>query len=138
MAYYQETSDANFFSLVHHVLESHKPTADADRRERNRHDYTCRQFIAPYVGGRLPKQNDFRAVECQDLSPTGFSFVEAELPKHEHLIVALGKAPYIFVSAEIVHSDLMEINGKAACLVGCRFLSRIKGVVYGYQLGDDD
>jgi hypothetical protein len=135
MKYHQETSDANFFSLVHHVLESNRLVTNADRRESDRHEFPCRQFIAPYVGGSLPKQTEFRLVRCQDLSPSGFSFLAAEPPDCEYLVVALGKCPYIFVSAHVVHCATQLIDREEPFVVGCRFVARIKGIVYGHHLG---
>ncbi len=136
MPYHQETSDANFFALVHHVLESNRPVTNADRRGNDRHEYACRQFIAPYVGGNLPKQIEFRLVRCQDLSPSGFSFLAAEPPDCEYLVVALGSCPYIFVSAHVVHAAAQLIDGVELFAVGCRFVARIKGIVYGQRLGE--
>ena len=137
MAYFQETSDANFFALVHHVLESRQLGADGGkRREARRHEFLCHQFVAPYVGGVLPQQTEFRRVLCHDLSPSGFSFIEASPPDCDLLIVALGSAPYIFVSAQVVHQEPIEVDGQNLFLMGCHFVARVKGAIYGHRLGD--
>jgi hypothetical protein len=139
MVHYQETSDANFFALVHHVLESRHAVSDAGRpREHHRHEFLCHQFIAPYVGGVLPKQTDFRRVLCHDLSPSGFSYLESTPPECDFLIVALGSAPYIFVSAQALHHEPIEVDGQTMYLMGCRFVARIKGVLYGHRLGESE
>ncbi len=134
MLSHHDTSDAEFFSLVHHVLESSNSIA-TERRGDNRHDFVSEQFVAPYVGGRLPEKGDFRRVRFQDLSPGGFSFFERQPLKCEFLVVALGDAPFIFISAQIVRHRVTEFAGEAGYLVGCRFVARIKGVDYGHQLG---
>ena len=136
MTLHRETSDANFFSLVHNVLENARPLTGSDRREGDRHEFACEQYIAPYVGGVLPKQTDFRLVRCQDLSPNGFSFLTAELPECEYLVVALGTCPYIFMSAHVVHCASQWIAGVEVFNIGCRFVARIKGIVYGHRLGE--
>lgn len=136
MPYHRKTSDADFFALVHHVLESHPSAATGERRVTDRRDYACQQFIAPYVDGNLPKQSEFRLVRCLDLSPTGFSFLTPRVPTSEYLVVALGSAPYIFVSACVAHCTSQQVDNRRMFLVGCRFVARIKGIVYGHNLGE--
>lgn len=135
MSYHRETSDADFFSLVHHVLESNRSAA-GDRRISDRRTYACQQYIAPYINGNLPKQSEFRLVRCLDLSPSGFSFLTPHVPTSEYLVVALGSAPYIFVSACVVHCTSQQYENRRMFLVGCRFVARIKGAVYGNKLGE--
>jgi hypothetical protein len=137
MQNYKETPDVDFFGLVHHVLEGCHPAASAERRGSNRREYSCHQFIAPYIDGRLPQPSAFRSVRCQDLSPCGFSFLEPSLPECEYLVVALGAVPYIFLSARVVHHVAQESAGEPLFLIGCRFVARIKGVVYGRRLGQE-
>lgn len=139
MVQFQETSDANFFALVHHVLESRPTAPDTGRaREHRRHEFLCRQFIAPYVGGVLPTQADFRRVLCHDLSPSGFSYIETTPPDCDFLIVALGSAPFIFVSAQLLRHEPIEVDGQTMYLMGCRFVARIMGVPYGHRLGESE
>ncbi len=127
---YRESADANFFALVHHVLEA-SISADVDRRDNRRRGFSCLQFIAPYVDGRMPTQSEFRRVLCRDLSPTGFSFVSNDPPDSEYLVVALGAAPFIFVSAQIVHHWPDEAEGKPVWIAGCRFIARINTPEFG-------
>jgi hypothetical protein len=126
----RESADANFFALVHHVLDA-SLAADTDRRDNRRRGFSCLQFVAPYIDGRMPTQSEFKRVLCRDLSPTGFSFVASDPPNTEYLVVALGAAPFIFVSAEIVHQWPDEAEGKPVWIVGCRFVSRIKTPEFG-------
>lgn len=127
---YQDCSDASFFSLVHHVLEAARPEETDERRDRTRREYTVTQWIAPYRDGRLPRRSDFRPVPCHDLSPGGFSFYAATPCPDEYLVVALGKAPYIFVSAAVVHQRPTQTEAGEIMLVGCRFISRIRQPSY--------
>ena len=131
----RQESDINFFALVHHVLEANRPEVPQDRRDNGRKDYGCLQFIAPYRDGQLPAAADFEPVKCRDLSPTGFSYLANEPPQHEYVVVALGQAPFIFVSAAIRHHKLKAIDGSLAYHVGCKFIARINEPSFGRELG---
>lgn len=131
---YQETSDANFFALVHHVLEQHRDTRD-EKREHNRFAFSALQFVAPYRDGRLPRREDFQHVVCHDISPAGFSYVSAKPPECEFLIAALGAAPFLFLSARVAHERPLVVVGRTFRLVGCRFLTRLRDVEFGPMLG---
>ncbi len=122
---HREHSDATFFSLVHHVLEASKTEQDQERRDNKRHQFSCTQLLAPYRDGRMPGQEQFQHIRCHDLSPTGFSFYSAEPYVEKDLIVALGKIPFIFISAEVVHQRPVDLDGEQVLLVGCRFIARI-------------
>jgi len=122
---HREYSDATFFSLVHHVLEAGKVEQDTERRDNQRHQFSCMQLVAPYRDGRMPSQAEFQHIRCHDLSPTGFSFYSPEPYVEKDLIVALGKAPFIFISAEVVHQRPVDLDGEQMLLVGCRFIARI-------------
>ena len=128
---YQEYSDASFFSLVHHVLEAARPVEVDERRDNQRRAFTLVQLIAPYHDGRLPRESDFRPVRCHDLSPTGFSFYADASCPDEYLVVALGAAPPIFVSAVVVHQRPVQVEGREVLLVGCRFMTRLTQPGFG-------
>ena len=119
----QTNADANFFSLVHHVIQA--AHGEDDRRGNDRRTYCCQQWIAAY-SGELPKKAEFRQVQCHDLSPGGFSFLADTAPETDNLVVALGKHPHLFVIAQIVHWDWKMIDGREVAVVGCRFVSRIE------------
>ncbi len=70
--------------------------------------------------------------------PADFHFLEPAPPECDFLIVALGSAPYIFVSAQIVHEESIDVDGQTMSLMGCRFVARIKGVLYGHRLGEQE
>jgi hypothetical protein len=121
----QETTDADFFALVHHVLEAQNREPGVDRRDNRRQPYSQLQYVAPLGDERLPKAEDFAEILCYDLSPTGFSFLAAEPPHFEHLVVALGVANYTYVTAAVVHQQLLGLDGPSPYLIGCRFISRL-------------
>ena len=131
---YQETSDANFFALVHHVLEKHRDQSE-DQRRHNRFAFTALQFVAPYRDGRLPRREDFQRVLCHDISPAGFSYVSAKPVDCEFLIAALGAAPFLFLTAQVEHEQPLVVHGRGFRLVGCRFISRLREIDYGPVLG---
>ena len=121
----QETTDADFFALVHHVLEAQNREPGAERRDNRRQPYSRLQYIAPLGDGHLPIAADFEQILCYDLSPTGFSFLAAGPPHVEHLVVALGVATYTYLTAAVVHQQLLEVDGQSQYLIGCRFISRL-------------
>jgi len=117
-----QTDDASFFALVHDVLGGEKPRAE----RAPRHAFNCLQLIAPVIDGeQLPDQSQFKSVECQDLSPTGFSYISDEPPPHWGLVVALGRVPFIFLTAQIVRHQAIGMPGQERYVVGCRFTGRI-------------
>lgn len=131
---YQETSDANFFALVHHVLEQQQGRT-GDRREHNRFAFAALQFVAQYRDGHLPRREDFQRVLCHDISAAGFSYVSAQEPDCEFLIAALGAAPFLFLTAQVEHERPLLVLGRTFRLVGCRFVTRLRDVDYGPVLG---
>lgn len=50
--------------------------------------YNAIQRIAPFVDGHFPEFSMFCEVECEDISATGFTFLSAELPTYESVILA--------------------------------------------------
>jgi hypothetical protein len=120
-----ETADADFFALVHHVLEAQDRDPSTNRRDNRRRRYSRVQFIAPLGDVRLPVADDFEQILCYDLSPSGFSFLVTEPPSSERLVVALGEGTYIYVTAAVVHQQLLELQGQSRYLIGCRFISRL-------------
>ena len=119
----QPNTDANFFSLVHHVIQA--AHGGSDRRGNDRRTYRCEQWIAPY-SGEVPTTAEFRCVQCHDLSPGGFSYLADGPPESDNLVVALGKHPYLFVVAQILHSDWQTVDGREVAVVGCRFVEKIE------------
>jgi hypothetical protein len=119
------SADSNLFSMIHALLEEQSPAGLVERRSGDRRAYACAQLVAPYDGWTLPKQADFRLVQCQDLSPTGFSFVSKRHPEYEYLVIALGAVPFTFFSAQIMHARPTGAAPGAPYVVGCKFLNRL-------------
>ena len=61
-----------------------------DRRVSTRLRFPHKQYVAPYHGGCLPSRVSFKEVACQDISPTGFSFLSSQPPDFESLVVRWG------------------------------------------------
>jgi hypothetical protein len=120
----QSASDAGFFSLVHDVLAA-ETQQQCDRRDELRQNYDCVQLIAPYEAGHLPAASEFRRVHCQDLSPGGLSYVDNQLPNTKSVLVLLGPAPFIFLTAEVAHHTVAQTDNGKEYLIGCRFTGRI-------------
>lgn len=118
--------DAALFSTIHTLLEEQQHPVQVEHRQGGeRRPFTCSQLMAPYDGWTLPKQSDFRLVECHDLSPSGFSFLSPERPEYEHLVIALGEIPFTFFSAQVMHARAAVPKPGNPYLVGCRFLHRL-------------
>lgn len=118
------TEDSRLYELVHEAL-SHGTRDRVERREGDRGDFACVQLVAPYAGGPLPDQADFCHVDCCDLSTSGFSFVTETAPETDRLVVALGRAPFQFFIAEIVHRKPLVSEARRAYRVGCQFRQRL-------------
>ena len=131
-----ENADANFFSLVHHILEATRHQEDDDRRTEHRQRYAALQYMAPYRDGRLPVEAKFEQILCRDLSPSGFSYLAEEFPACEHLVVALAGDGFLFLTAQVMRRKQVQLKNKAMWLVGCRFLSRLENCgLDGSKLG---
>jgi hypothetical protein len=117
--------EAELFQTISELLAEQSALRGDDRREGTRRSYDCIQLLAPYDADVLPKQDDFRQVQCRDLSPSGFSFIAHRQPTTDHVVVALGAVPFKFFVAKIVHSGRSENTLGEDYLVGCRFVRRL-------------
>ena len=118
-------AEANLFSMIHALLDEQAPVGVVERRAGDRRAYACPQLLAPYDGWTLPRQSEFRLVQCQDLSPSGFSFVSKRRPDYEYLIIALGSVPFSFFSAQVMHAKTTSALPAGLYVVGCKFLNRL-------------
>ena len=118
-------SNANLFSMIHALLDEQESIGAVERRGGDRRAYACPQLLAPYDGWTLPKQSEFRLVQCQDLSPSGFSFVSKRRPEYEYLVIALGAVPFTFFSAQVMHAQTTAAASGTSYVVGCKFLNRL-------------
>jgi len=122
---YRETEDSELFTLIHEVLRANGMLDDDERREAQRAAYQCFQFVAPYDGGTLPEQALFAKVPCHDLSASGFSYLAWEPPSTSRVVVALGRAPFKFFFARVMHHTLLDEGDAPRYVVGCRFVGRL-------------
>ena len=124
-------ADISFYALVHHVLEaSREDDAAAERRTGRRRSYSCLQWIAPYIDGKLPAADEFRRVQCVDLSSSGFSYLTDDSADYEYVVVALGSPATHFLSGEIVRRTAVPHEGKNCVRMGCRFVARLDEASY--------
>lgn len=114
--------DSQLLDTLYAILREGK---GAERRSRDRRSYRCVQMIAPYDGNRLPVAEEFVHIQCHDISQGGFAFLSTEPPAFDHLVLALGRVPFTFVIAHVLHFVPVEEAGETYYLVGCRFLQRI-------------
>jgi hypothetical protein len=99
---------------------------NAERRQRPRRSYPYSQRIAPIVQGRLPSEQDFREIECNDIAAGGFSFFATQTPISDSLVVALGAAPKTtYLTAQVAHITRLTRNGRRMYLIGCSYTGRI-------------
>jgi len=98
-----------------------------DNRSSSRQTFGVEQQIARLVHGVLPTPDAFHSVRCADISPAGFAFYQATRPDFEELVVALGLPPdLVYMTARVVHTELIELCGHLAFRVGCRFTGQLQ------------
>ncbi|HVX15736.1 MAG TPA: GGDEF domain-containing protein [Pirellulales bacterium] len=92
-----------------------------------RQPYNERQYIAPYNGaGPLPEPEEFRAVQCHDLSAGGMAFICDEPPDFQKFVVRLGNAgETYYVVARIANVADVGSAARPRYRVGCSFLERV-------------
>ncbi len=110
----------------HHPAERRPGKPGKEKRGSPRREYPYRQIVAPVVDGRLPSRNHFFAVQCKDISASGFAFLLDFLPDFETLVAALGRPPALsYFTARVMRVAQLEYDGSTRYLVGCRFLTRL-------------
>ena len=100
---------------------------DTERRRFPRAAFRGVERIAPYVNGRFPQQNEFRQVQCHDISVGGFSFFMSHPPLVQTLVVALiinGQTKYL--TAHVVRSVATITDEGLKFLIGCSFTGRLQ------------
>jgi hypothetical protein len=89
---------------------------------QNRRKSDNRQRIAPFVDGQFPDAEMFHAVDCEELSPQGFTFLVEERPSYDAVLLALGEErERSYTSASVKHCR--NIGNEAAPMyrVTCQF-----------------
>ncbi len=143
--------DANFYCLIHQMLETQRGGSILDRRTEKRLPFQAAQRIARWDGSQFPSDDQFIPVECRDLTRKGFSFLFSGEPRFSSLVVEFGVPPHaLYVAAQIVRAvpmlrlpsgELKPVNsvetpadplgshgeqGVPMYLVGCRFIRRLR------------
>jgi hypothetical protein len=142
--------DANFYRLIHRMLETPRDGQGPERRSASHRAYLTAQRIARWDGSRFPDESQFVPIQCRDLTRSGFSFLASTEPRFTTLVVEFGVPPHVlYVAAQVLRSipvtrdpsgavtqvidghDPVQRPG-APCdrseqlfLVGCRFTRRL-------------
>lgn len=96
-----------------------------ERRRRQRRAFPYCQAIAPVLDGNLPKSDQFRNVECHNITAGGFAYLSENPPESNLLVIALGTPPQLtHLIAQVVHSTPTTHNGKPMYLNGCSYTGR--------------
>jgi len=122
----QLDADAALYAEITELLNEQRILLGSDRRSDDRRSYECSQLVAPYDGGTIPGQDEFRQERCNDLSASGFSFICGRRPATSKVVVALGQVPFLFYIADIVHVHEVETEHGHEFFVGCSFVNRVE------------
>ena len=129
--FFQKAQDAAFYDMVHEMVHNNQLLQDAtqaqspghERRTEDRFPYPYTQLVAPYDGGRLPDQSEFRHVQCQNISTRGFSYFDTSRPTYNQVVMLFGRIPFRIFTAEVRH--VRKTSRPDLVLVGCRILARL-------------
>ena len=119
--------DGDFFSLVHDLLREQEEASTDERREHDRRQYALLQLVAPYVPGKPLPPGDFDKRMFDDLSETGFSYFAPRPPDTAQVAVALGVAPFTFLTADVVNRAEVDGPDGTRYRIGCHFNGRLDG-----------
>ena len=113
------------------VLQASRPFGElpqppnVERRKRPRRSYPYLQKIAPVIGGKLPDQDDFGNVQCNDIAAGGFAYFSDSAPPSDILVVALGVPPKVtYLTGKVAHSTKIRRNGRDQFVIGCNYTGR--------------
>jgi hypothetical protein len=143
--------DANFYQLIHTMLEAPRKEPSAEHRSQKRNAFRTVQRIAPWDGSAFPGDREFVPITCHDLTRSGFSFLSATEPHYNMLVLEFGIRPNLLhIAAQIIHSTPVICHPSGAVarlgagnrtphesapdgedvnemfLVGCRFTRRLR------------
>jgi len=97
--------DANFYRLIHQMLETPRDESGPGRRPDARHSHASAQRIARWDGSRFPDADQFVPVRLRDLTRSGFAFLAASEPRFTTLVVEFGIPPHVlYLAAQVVRS----------------------------------
>jgi diguanylate cyclase (GGDEF)-like protein len=83
----------------------------------------CPQRIAPFVDGKFPDRDLFHLVNCEDLSPQGFTYLLPEAPGYDKVLLALGEdRDRAYTSATVKHCRNIGSDSAPVFRVTCEFV----------------
>jgi diguanylate cyclase (GGDEF)-like protein len=89
---------------------------------QNRRKSDSRQRIAPFVDGQFPDADMFYSVDCEELSPQGFTFLVEERPLYDSVLLALGEErDRAYTSATVKHCRNIGSDAAPMYRVSCQF-----------------
>jgi len=117
-------NDTFVFEHLHFLLDEQERADGSEKRSQLRSRFSCTQLIAECSDDRYrPSAKEFEKRECYDISPKGLAYFSPFEPSNSHVMVALGKAPFLFLLAKVCRSKQLD-DGR--WLVGCRFLKKLR------------
>ena len=103
-----------------------KPGHD-ERRRAYRFSYSSSQELSYYPSEGIPPAESFVKVRCRDLSDTGVGiYVDREPPYPEVVIAFRISDQRYYVRATVMHTRMVELDGRQVFLLGCHLGEEIK------------
>ncbi len=97
-------ADAEFYRLVHDLLETRKAYTGSERRAEPRVAMWTKHRIAPLEGAGITAVSEFEEVICLDIHRGGFSFLREKPPTFRRLVAEFGTpSEPLYVVAEVVY-----------------------------------
>lgn len=116
-------SNRRLLDTLHDVLDgAHRDDARRDARR----SFPYVQMLAPFDGRNMPAPEAFRQIQCHDISGKSLTFFAPAPPNFDHLVLALGLAPFIFIAGRMSHFIPIDEGDRIHYLVDCKFLRRIR------------
>ena len=124
----RESRDAGFFKMMHQRSRPSCPRWRMQTAGSVLAAATRRSSRSRRTNDNLPLREQFRQVQCQDLSTNGIAYFSDVPPAYDRLVVALASAfDVIYLTAAVAHYKQVGPEGQAPCyLIGCRFLGRVQ------------
>jgi hypothetical protein len=98
-----------------------------EKRATIRHTFCVEQRVARLHDGQMPPPEDFEDVRCIDISKDGVAFFLATRPDYKDLVIGLGLPPTVtYLTARVVHVEMIELCGSLIYRVGCIFTGRLQ------------
>lgn len=89
---------------------------------QNRRKADGQQRIAPFADGEFPEADMFHLVNCEDVSPQGFSYIVREMPRYDKVLLALGEdRNHAYTSATVKHCRNIGNDASPLYRVTCEF-----------------